>query len=71
MTGEEPLFRVVRGTPREPELAALTSVLYGLARRENAEPGAGRPSQAPWGRPQTPAGAWSGARAPSWRPMLP
>ncbi|MGW2746941.1 acyl-CoA carboxylase subunit epsilon [Streptomyces sp. NPDC001450] len=74
MTGEDPLFRVVRGAPREHELAALTAVLYGLANREDGEPGDAEPPAARWGQPTAPAapaGAWTAARAPSWRPILP
>ncbi|MFG2634208.1 acyl-CoA carboxylase subunit epsilon [Streptomyces sp. NPDC048362] len=74
MTAEDPLFRVVRGVPLEHELAALTAVIYGLARREDGEPGDTEPPAAGWGRPTAqavPAGAWTTARTPSWRPNLP
>ncbi|WHT20327.1 acyl-CoA carboxylase subunit epsilon [Crossiella sp. CA-258035] len=35
---ERPLLRVVRGTPDEAELAALTAVVAGLASAPSAEP---------------------------------
>ncbi|WP_443057564.1 acyl-CoA carboxylase subunit epsilon [Streptomyces sp. IBSBF 2806] len=64
---------MVRGAPREHELAALIAVVYGLAHREDGPPGAGEPRAAPWDRataPAAPAGAWITAREPSWRPNL-
>nr|WP_290219480.1 acyl-CoA carboxylase subunit epsilon [Corynebacterium atrinae] len=48
-TMEKPLFRVLKGNPDATELAALTAVIAGLAKRRPAEDSGERNL---WGRPE-------------------
>ncbi|MGW4200396.1 acyl-CoA carboxylase epsilon subunit [Streptomyces sp. NPDC004726] len=65
--------RVVRGAPRQEELAALVLVLHALAARPPGPDPAGQvpAGPAPWPRPATvlaaPTPAWSARGTPAWR----
>ncbi|MGA3487141.1 acyl-CoA carboxylase subunit epsilon [Micromonosporaceae bacterium DT55] len=54
MSAEEPLFRVVRGTPTAEELAALVGAVFSRSRPETAPP--------------APVSAWSRSARPT--PLL-
>jgi hypothetical protein len=69
MEQQEPLYRVVRGTPTAEELAALTVVLLAAATPDGPNPPGARPrSFARWHRLER-VGGFEGAR--TWQRTSP
>ena len=64
MTEEQPLLRVVRGTPDEPELAALTVVVSAVAAAARAAAAEHRPH---WSVPKAMLRRPIGHGAGAWR----
>ncbi len=62
MSVDEPVLRVVRGSPTAEELAVLVAVLLKAGQ---AEPATGRPGPSPWVRSARPG--YADGRLPGWR----